>query len=44
MMASTRFTGEILWSDYEIDLVQEKYARDFARFGYSLDIGQCAPT
>lgn len=42
-MVSSQFTGEIRWSDYEIDLVQETYARDFARFGYSLDIGQRAP-
>lgn len=43
-MASEQFTGEIAWSDYEIELVQETYARDFARFGYSLNIDRRDPS
>ncbi len=42
-MASEQFRGEIAWSDYEVELVQETYARDFARFGYSTNLDQRDP-
>lgn len=37
-MSSASFTGEVRWTEYEVGLVQEFYARDFARFGYSTDV------
>lgn len=43
-MSSETFGGELVWSAYEIALVQDFYAGDFQRLGYSTDVADLRQT